>query len=143
MTTELGFDDLVDAWIRAREPSGGPVHDYWTPRFDLMCLEFDVVTTAFTEDERSLWQHGELLAKDCLHRFGAGHYEVPKVVAAFSRHRSRQIQAVDTDRSRVLREILAALLLTIAPDAIHSATTLERLIELGLPEDVPDPFDYF
>ena len=143
MTTELGFDDLVEAWIRAREPGGGPVHDYWTARLDLMCLEFDVVTAAFTEDERSLWWFGELVATDCSHRFGAGIYEVPRVVGDFSRLWSRQVMVADSERSRLLREMLEALLLTIAPEAIRCATTIEQLIELGLPNGVPDPSDYF
>ena len=68
---------------------------------------------------------------------------MPRVVADFSRLWSRELTIAESDRARVLREMLAALLLKIAPDAIHSATTLERLIELGLPKDVPDPFDYF
>lgn len=143
MTTDLAFDDLVETCICANEPGGGPVHDYWAARFDLMCLEFGIVTSNFSRDEQSLWWFGELVARDCSHRFGSGIYEMPRVVADFSRLWSRELTIAESDRARVLREMLAALLLKIAPDAIHSATTLERLIELGLPKDVPDPFDYF
>lgn len=141
MTTELGFDDLVDAWIRASEYHRGRVHDYWAARFDLMCLEFDVFTPDFSRDEQFLWWFGGLLAKDCSHRFGSGILEIPAAVGDFIRPWRQQVLAVDVERSELLREMLATLLRTIAPQAIRGTTTLERLIELGLPKDVPEPFD--
>ena len=143
MTTELGFDDLVEAWIRGSEFRRGRVHDYWTARFDLMCLEFDIFTSEFSSDQHFLWWFGGILANESSHRFGSGILEVPAAVADFMGPWRRQVMAVDAQRSQLLRGVLAELLRTVAPRAIDGTTTLERLIEAGLPRYVPDPFDEF
>jgi hypothetical protein len=141
--SELVLDDLVEAWIRAREYQEGSVSEYWSLRFDLMCLEFDIVPPTFDRDQTWLWEHGDRIASDSSHRMWAGVYEVPRVVADFGRTWNRRLMTIEHERSAQMREMLRDCVLTTAPHAERGSTTLDRLIELGLDPIVPDADDFF